>query len=293
MAIQNMITAAFVQQFHNSYEIAAQQTVSVLEATIFSRGTIVGSSFTVNDMGIVEMHDATKFADTVWTIPESGTRQAIMTDKTLAIPVWKQDLQKLIANPQGPYMQLCVAAGNREKDKTIYRALLDSVLRKEEENGAYTPVALPAAQKIAAGGTTFTKAKAIYARSIFRRNQVDGQQGEKLYIAYDAEMLRQILSDPTLTSADYMAGKMLQEGQVAGQWLGFNWVPYESLDRAANVTTTVAWTGTSTHFGIGSNLQTDIGPRRDKQGTMQIQVDCGYGAARANEKKVVQIDFEV
>lgn len=295
MAIQNqnMITAAFVQQFHDSYELATQQKLSVLEAAVQPRGRITGSSFTVNDMGAIEMQDADKFGDTVWTIPESGTRRADMRDKTLAVPVWKQDIHKLIADPQGSYLQLCIAAANRKKDSIIYRALLDPVPRKEEENGAYTPVPLPVSQKIASGGTPLTKAKLIYARSIFRRNECDEEQGEKLYIAYDADMLIQILSDTTLTSSEFMAGKMLQEGAVGQNWLGFSWIPYQSLDRVANVTSTAAWAGTAVHFGTGMDLETDIGKRRDKQGTIQIQVDASFGAARANEKKVVQIDFEV
>lgn len=290
---QNMITAAFVQQFHNSYEIACQQKESRLEATITTRGSITGSSFTVNDMGSLEMQDAEKFADTKWQIPESGTRIAYMQDKNLAVPVWKQDLQKLIANPQGEYMQLCVASGNRKKDAIIYRALLDPVMRKVSENGTPSPVALPATQKIANGGTSLTKEKIIHAKSMFCENECDEDNGEELFIAYDAEMLRQIMSDTTLTSADYMAVKMLQDGAVAGNWLGFKWVKYQALDRKEGITSTVAWCKSALHFGVGSEMGTDIGPRRDKQNTTQIMVDCSYGAARANEKKVVQIDFKV
>ena len=29
----------------------------------------------------------------------------------------------------------------------------------------------------------------------------------------------------TLTSADFMAVKMLQSGDVSGRWMGFNWIP--------------------------------------------------------------------
>ncbi|MGU7802594.1 phage capsid protein, partial [Escherichia coli] len=94
---------------------------------------------------------------------------------------------------------------NRKKDDVIYRALLDTVLRKTSSGGAYAPVALPASQKIVAGGTGMTKAKLIAAKAMFRRNECDEQNGEELYITYNADMLTQILSDTTLTSADFMA----------------------------------------------------------------------------------------
>lgn len=115
----------------------------------------------------------------------------------------------------------------------IYRALLDTVLRKTSDTGAYAPVALPASQKIVAGGTGMTKAKLIAAKAMFRRNECDEQNGEGLFITYNADMLTQILSDTTLTSADFMAVKMLQEGAVSGNWLGFKWLAYENWTRPA------------------------------------------------------------
>lgn len=291
-----MITAAFVQQFHDSFEILSQQKDSRLQGAVHDRGMITGASFTINDMGTIEMNAiTTRFGDTVWNVPEAGTRNALMADYGVFVPVEKRDLRKLIADPQGPYLQLTLAAANRKKDDVIYRALLDTVLRKVENNGAYTPVALPAAQKIVAGGTGVTKAKLIAAKAMFRRNECDEQNGEELYITYNADMLTSILSDTTLTSADFMAVKMLQEGALSGNWLGFRWLAYEKLDAVtdAGVTTktAVAWAKSAVHFGTGAEYNTDIGPRRDKNNTIQISVDASYGAGRAAEEKVVSIGF--
>ncbi|WP_024529654.1 phage capsid protein [Serratia fonticola] len=293
---KNMITAAFVQQFHDSFEILSQQKDSRLQGAVHDRGMITGAAFTINDMGTIEMNQiTTRFGDTVWDVPEAGTRNALMADYGVFVPVEKRDLRKLIADPQGPYLQLTLAAANRKKDDVIYRALLDTVLRKTENNGAYTPVALPAAQKIVAGGTGVTKAKLIAAKAMFRRNECDEQNGEELYITYNADMLTSILSDTTLTSADFMAVKMLQEGALSGNWLGFRWLAYEKLDAAedAGVTTktAVAWAKSAVHFGTGAEYNTDIGPRRDKNNTIQISVDASYGAGRAAEEKVVSIGF--
>ncbi|WP_240024321.1 phage capsid protein [Serratia marcescens] len=295
---KNMITAAFVQQFHDSFEIASQQKDSRLQAAVHDRGMITGASFTINDMGTIEMNPITeRFGDTVWDLPEAGTRNALMADYGVFVPVEKRDLRKLIADPQGPYLQLTLAAANRKKDDVIYRALLDTVLRKTSNTGAYAPVALPASQKIVAGGTGMTKAKLIAAKAMFRRNECDEQNGEELFITYNADMLTQILSDTTLTSADFMAVKMLQEGAVSGNWLGFKWLAYEKLDSASagdpavTTKTAAAWCKSAVHFGTGAEYNTDIGPRRDKNSTIQISVDASYGAGRAAENKVVAIDF--
>ena len=293
-----MITAAFVQQFHDSFEIAAQQNDSRLQAAVHDRGMITGASFTINDMGTIEMNQITeRFGDTVWDLPDAGTRNALMADYGLFVPVEKRDLRKLIADPQGPYLKLTLSAANRKKDDVIYRGLLDPVLRKTSDTGAYAPVVLPASQKIVAGGTGMTKAKLIAAKAMFRRNECDEQNGEELFITYNADMLTQILSDTTLTSADFMAVKMLQEGAVSGNWLGFKWLAYEKLDSASagdpavTTKTAAAWCKSAVHFGTGAEYNTDIGPRRDKNNTIQISVDASYGAGRAAENKVVAIDF--
>ncbi len=289
--MNNTITAAFVTQFHDSFVAAAEQKESRFESTVTNRGMITGSSFTANDMGTVEASQVTnRYGDTEWTIPDVGTRQAIMADYDVAIPVDQFDLPKLLANPQGDYLQRSIAAMNRKKDAIIYAALRGSALRKTDELGTYSGVSLPSGQVIAAGGTGMTKAKIIQARKLFRGNEADNHAGEELFFSYDAGMLEDILSDTTLTSADYMAVKMLQEGDISGKWLGFNWIPYEAL-AGTTTKTAVAWTKTSAHFGMGDNVRTDIGPRRDKRNLIQIYAAMSLASVRVNESKVATIDY--
>nr|WP_228293378.1 phage capsid protein [Klebsiella variicola] len=243
-------------------------------------------------MGTIEMTQiTTRFGDTVWDVPEAGTRNALMADYGVFVPVEKRDLRKLIADPQGPYLQLTLSAANRKKDDVIYRALLDAVLRKTENNGAYASVTLPASQKIVAGGTGMTKAKLIAAKAMFRRNECDEQNGEELYMTYNADMLTQILSDTTLTSADFMAVKMLQEGAVNGNWLGFKWLAYEKLDSvtADSVTTktAAAWCKSAVHFGTGAEYNVDNGFSNTMRGYgALITRSPAYLASRAEQKKM-------
>ena len=285
------ITAAFVQQFHDSFVAANEQKESRFESRVTNRGMIVGSSFTANDMGTIEMSQVTnRYGDTEFTIPDVGTRQALMSDYDVAVPVDQFDLPKLLANPQGDYLQRCLAAAQRKKDAVIYAAIKGNALRRTDESGSYGNTALPSAQVIAAGGTGMSKAKIIQAKKIFRTNEADEHAGEELFMAFDAGMLEDILSDTTLTSADYMAVKMLQNGDITGKWMGFNWVPYEALS-GTSTKTTVAWAKSGVHFGTGKNVSTDIGPRRDKRNLIQIYVALSLGAVRVNEYKAVTIDY--
>lgn len=293
---QNKITAAFVQQFHNTYEVAAMQNESRLLKTSVNRGAIEGESFTINDMGQVEMQPSgERFGDTNWQIPDTGVRTALMSDYDCFIPIENRDLPKLKATPNDKYMKNLISARNRKTDDIIYQALVGGVTRTTVNDAGVKSVAtvnLPVGQIILSAFGTL-KEKLAKAKSLFRKNEVDEHNGETLYILYTSTMLEDILGDTTLTSADYMAGKMLQEGGVGGKWMGFNWIPYEKLNQGATAgeLRTVAYCGSAVHFGDAPITGFDISTRPDKKNIKQVGGVHSFGAGRANELKVVAIDF--
>lgn len=293
-ANKNKITAAYVEQFHNTFEIICQQKESRLLKTAVNRGSITGASFTINDMGNVEMRERTRYGDTQWDLPDAGTRRVILSDYDLAIPIPKDDVPKMLASVQGKYLDACVYAYQRKVDSIIYTALLEPIPRISEYNGKAKDVALPKTQIITKGGSGSIKDKILTAKSIFRANECDEENGETLYITYDANMLLQILSDTTLTSADYMSVKMLQEGQVI-DWCGIKWIPYNNLQFSEDKTykRVPMYTGTAVHYGQGASYEVDISKRADKNNTTQIYVDGSMAAGRANEQKVVEIQLAV
>jgi hypothetical protein len=295
---ENKITAAFVQQYHNTYEVASMQNESRLLKTAVNRGVIEGESFTINDMGQVEMSaSGARFGDTTWTIPDTGVRTALMSDFDLFIPIENRDLPKLKATPNDKYMKNLISAKNRKTDDIIYQALVGGVTRTSVNDAGVKSVAtvqLPAGQIILSGFGTL-KAQLVKAKALFRKNECDEHNGETLNILYTSTMLEKILGDTTLTSADFMAGKMLQEGGVGGKWLGFNWIPYEKLNQGAAVgeLRTVAYCGSAVHFGDAAIAGFDISTRPDKKNIKQVGGVHSFGAGRANEVKVVAIDFVV
>lgn len=286
---------AFKQQFHDSYRDAlAQRDCRFAKASI-DRGMIEGSSFTINSLGTTEMKAVTgRYQDKTPQSLDQNTRVVYMADYDATIVVDGFDIPKLSADPSFKYPGLLADASNRLKDKVIYRALLDAVVTKSGEN-TFSTTSLPSSQIVLAGGTAFTKAKAIFARSLFRKNECDEQNGEQLFIAYNDEMVRQILADTTLTSSDFMAVQMLQSGKVAENWMGFTWVPYQALDNGAGGGTearTVAWAKSGVEIGMGINFKTDVSENKAKRGhPTEAYGWLSLGAGRQDEKKVVAIDF--
>jgi hypothetical protein len=292
-AVNDSITAAFVQQFADTYMMVAQQKESRLQSTVTDVGGVTGTSFTANNVAATQANQVTsRLGDTEWSDNANDTRVIMMGDWDWSTPVDTFDVPKLKANPGGTYTQNGVAAMNRAKDAVIYSAALAASITRTAEATPYGTVALPSSQKIVDGGTGMTKAKLITAKKLFRKAEADEQNGEELYMLYDAEMLEDILSDTTLTSADFMAVQMLQDGKLSGKWLGFNWIPYEALKTVSTVKTTVAYTKSAIQFGTGMNRVVDIGPRRDKKNATQIYIQESYGAGRIQENKVVSIDYQ-
>ncbi|MBU0539870.1 MAG: hypothetical protein KKF24_10730 [Gammaproteobacteria bacterium] len=282
------ITEAFVRQFDTQIRLEAQQTDSRLQSCVTDRGSITGESFTANLLGTVDELDAdtTRHGDTVWSDIEHKTPIATMADFYKAYPVDRADEAKLLANPSGEYMNRLIAAKNLRIDKILYDAARATQLLKDGST-----VALPSGQKIAHGSAGLTKAKLIQTKKIFRANEADEHTGEELYIAYDSEMLEDILSDTTLTSADYMAVKMLQEGDVAGKWLGFKWKPYNRLYDDGATKFTIAWAKSGIQLGTGF-VSGNAQRRGDKKDTMQVSMAASFGALRTQSEKVVEIAFQ-
>ncbi len=286
------ITQAFVQQWDTTIRMQAQQKKSRFEPRVLDRGNITGESFTANKLDAIEdtPENNTRHGDTVWSDANHSTRVALMQDFYQALPVDRADEPKVIANPTGSYMDSLLGAWGRRKDSVILTAMLGNSQTKE---GAQ--IALPSSQIITDGGTGFTKAKLITAKKLFRANEADEQADDpqELCIAYTSDMLEDILIDTTLTSADFMAVKMLQDGNVAGKWLGINWIPYEKVkNQGGTVRRTAVWANSAIHFGTGF-FEGKSQRRGDKKDTMQVSAAGSIGATRVWEYGVVAVDFNV
>jgi hypothetical protein len=286
------ITQAFVQQWDTSLRAELAQKDSRLMKAVTDRGTIVGESFTItnlDDDGSILPVNTVRHGDTQWSDDIFITAVVTMKDYFDAKPLDRNDIPKMLVNPVtgGDYMNKMVAKRNRTVDYLIYRAARDGQLKKDG-----TTEVLPSSQKIAHGGTGFTKAKLITTRKLFRFNECDEHNGEELNIMYTADMLEDILSDTTLTSADFLAVRMLQSGDVSGKWMGFNWIPFEGIDPVSSSTYyTVAWAKSGIHLGKGFE-EGDVGPRRDKKNLTQVSLAASYGAGRQQAKKVVEIAYQ-
>lgn len=279
------ITEAFVQAFANNFMHVAQQSASRLEKAVTLEPNVVGASKSVNRLGQrTATRRTTRHGDTPINDQAHSTRYVDLFDWEDGDLLDDQDKIRMLVDPQSDYVKAMVAALNRAKDDVIISAALGSA-RSTSGN-----VALTAGQQIANGGTGMTKAKIITAKKIFRANEADEHNGEELYITYTDDELEDVLSDTTLTSADFMAVKALQEGDISRKWCGFNWIPTQRVPDTGSVRSCFAWAKSGIVLGVGKDITTKVGEDPSKAFNVRLYAKMSLGAVRVEEEKVVQID---
>ena len=287
----NTIDSVFVKQYADTYISLMEQKESKLLSTVTNIGAVTGTSFTVNEMGTLgdEFTSLTRFGDTQYVDASFASRLATMNDFPNFTRLAIQDLYKLKAQPQDQLLQRLHAKWNRKVDKVVYNALIGNAARKVVGADTYTNVALPATQILGDAAVAPTKQLLIDIRTKFMENECD----EDIYITYNADLLNAILADPTLTSADYLAGQMLQKGEVSN-FLGLNWTHYEGIKAADGLSATgVAYTRSAVEVGINTISPMDINQVETLNRSLSIGHIEAIGAVRTDEKRVVAFKFKV
>ncbi|MNJ17902.1 hypothetical protein D3C77_121930 [compost metagenome] len=282
--MSQQITEAFVQQFADNFMHVAQQKMSRLESTVTIEPNIVGMSKSINRLGQRTAQRRTqRHGDTPLNDQPHSTRYVDLYDWEDGDMVDDQDKIRMLVDPTSDYVKAMVQSMNRAKDDVIISSL-GGPSRSTSGN-----ILLPASQKIAVGGTGLTKTKIIQAKKIFRLNEADEEAGEELYMVYHANALTDILADTTLTSADFMSVKMLQEGTLKGTWMGFRWIPSERLPKAGATRFCYAYAKSGVTLGKGKEITTKVGEDPGKAFNVRIYAKQSLGSVRVEEEKVVEI----
>ncbi|MDG9783873.1 phage capsid protein [Metapseudomonas otitidis] len=282
--MSQFITEAFVQQFADNFNHVAQQKQSRLESCVTIEPNIVGMSKSINRLGQrTAQRRTSRHGDTPINDQPHSTRFVDLYDWEDGDMVDDQDKIRMLVDPTSDYVNAMVAGLNRAKDDVIISALGGSA---RATSGS---IVLPSSQKIAVGGTGLTKAKIIQAKKIFRANEADEEAGEELFMVYSATALADILADTTLTSADFLAGQMLQSGTLKGKWMGFNWIPSERCPKASSTRYLYAFAKSGVTLGKGKEITTKVGEDPGKGFNVRIYAKMSIGAVRVEEEKVVEI----
>lgn len=300
------VDQAFITQFQDTFHMVGQQRQSRLENLVRRKpGSVVGEAFTIDVLASTEADsNPARHADIVYADLDQERRFADMLDYRKAELIDEFDKLKLLIQPQNQYNQTLVAAVNRAKDRTIINALLGSVRTKSSGS-----IALPAGQKIAVGGTGLTIAKLRQAKILLDDAEMDdseffAQTGNAItkqeafgnlsvpsyVIVCTTKQIDNMLADTSVTSADYNTVKALVSGSI-NTFMGFMFirVPSSFLPITGTTRSVVAYAPRAVEYGVGLETSGMI-ERVVHKDAWQVLAKGSFGAARAEDKGVVQID---
>lgn len=298
------VDEAFVTQFADDFYMVGQQKKSRLESYVTNRGKIVGEAFTVDILGkgsgseIMSRHGDTPLNDTT-----VSRRFADMRDFDHAELIDQLDEVKMLIQPKNRYVQNSISVLNRYKDQVIVDALLGSARTKSGST------ALPSGQKIAVGGTALTLDKLRQTKVLLDEAEMDdsdffdsighqpgyqsefGQGMASYIIIVSTKQLDAMLAVTEVKSADYNSVKALVNGAI-DTYMGFKFVrvPTDRLPLSGGTRSCVAYAPRALHFGTGKEIGARLAERPDKRFSWQVYANASFGAVRAEDAGVVQID---
>lgn len=285
------IGVAHVQGWFEGYYALAQQRNSRFMPYVRTDGEIKGKWAWFNRLGAIQMVKRTsRFQDTNIVDSPHSRRGCPMDDYEVGEFVEKQDLHRLITDPQNSYVRNAVWAANRNKDSTILAAVNGSAVSADEDD-TQTSNALPSAQKIVVNSTGLTLAKLKDARRILHASEVLMEEDEgELPFALSAKQMDDLLNITEIKSIDYNEDKPGVKGRVA-RYMGFIFIETERLavDGSSN-RLCLTWKPSAMGFRQpGGDPETSVDKRPDKGNAIQVLAQQTVGAVRIEDVGVVQV----
>ena len=283
MSVQ--ITTAFVEQYKSNVFHLSQQKGSRLRDAVRTE-TVVGKSHFFERIGSTAAQKRTsRHSDTPRVDTPHSRRKVTMEDYDWADLIDQEDKVRMLISPESEYAQAGAWAMGRAMDDAIIDAASGNAFGGVA--GGST-VALPSGQKIVHGSAGLSVTKLIVAKEILDANSVDPE--EPRYCVVTSKQLSDLLAITQITSADFNSVKALVQGDI-DTFMGFKFIRTERLDTNSSSNRLVlAFAQSGIGLAVGSDIQTRITERADKNYATQVFLSMTIGATRIEDEKVVEIE---
>lgn len=185
--------------------------------------------------------------------------------------------------PTSSYVQEDANRYNRDVDDLACDIALRAARTGEDGTGT---LALPAEQKIAAGGTGLTLAKLITASEI--RLGAEMEDENPWIMVVSKQQMTNLLNTTEIKNADYNTVKALVAGTVKS-FMGFEFKINNRLPKVSTTRSCVAFAKGSIKMIRGA-MKTSISIRHDLSDATQIYTTYNLGGTRVHDEAVIQID---
>ena len=286
--MSTQVGVAHVEQFKNNVIMLSQQRDSRL------RGAVrVDPDFLKGKSGFYERIGATavvkrtsRHSDTPLVSTPHSRRRVTMDDYEWADLIDRQDVIRMMIDPESRYAKNASQAMGRQMDDVIITAMGGSSYAIDEDDSA-SAVTFPAGQKVAHGSAGLTVAKILSAKEILWANEVD--DSEQMFIVCSGKQISDLLNTTEVKSSDFNTVKALAQGEIS-DFAGFTFIRSERLATDATPSRLAyAFVPSSIGLAIGDDVTSRVSERDDKSYATQVYLSMSIGATRVEEEKIVQI----
>jgi Phage capsid protein len=285
----------------------AQQKQTQGMAAVRVREGVIGKTEPFQRMAATSMTETlVRDGDTVYQNPTLSKRRANLRDFTTAILVDDFDKVKTMTDPQSEFAMSLAWARNRTIDDlilgvaglgtagaagTAVGGILGLATVVDEAAESSTATALPTAQQIVDGGTNLTMAKIAQAAFLMDAADVDP---DGRYFFYSPAGMRKLITDNTVTSADYTTIKALRDGGFPqdATWMGFQWRRSTRLPITGNIRSCIAVQKRSVGFAVAMMAGVEIDRAVHKNNNTQVLLKFSGGGVRIEDVGVVQVNID-
>ena len=235
------INDAFVKQFESEVHMAYQRMGSKLRNTTRFKGNVKGTSTTFQKVGTGVAGTKSRHGNVPVMSIDHTNVECTLGDYYAADYIDKLDELKINHDERMVVTQSAAAAIGRKSDELIVAAL-DGTSNTIVESGT--------------DGLTQAKIETVFAN--FGDNDVP-EDGERYFIVSPTAWT-DLLSISAFADADFVGSDDLpyKGGMVARRWLGFMWMTFSGLDKAANIRKNFAYHRSAIGLASGAEVSTEL-----------------------------------
>ena len=283
------IEAAHLNTYANIIQLLLQDRGRKLSPGINIRSYTGKGVRVVDQVDVVEATEIIgRHTDTEITDPDQTARWAFPRDWGVASMIDKEDLIRMMTDPQSEFAEAQMKSIGRKHDDAVIDAFFTDTAKVGQDGTETITFSADGGTQVAAGGVGMTVAKLRAAKKALMANEVDIDNDE-LWCGLTAEQHDDLLTETQAINLDYTNKPVLVEGAITS-FMGFRFLHSErfTVDGSAD-RRCPAWAKSGMVLGLWNAIETDVSKRADKWNNLQIMAKSTFGATRTEGKKIVEI----
>lgn len=296
--MSQQIPTAWVNQYKDNVTALYQQQGSKLRGNVRERSVTGASDFWDLLGPTAAVKKTTRHADTPQVDTPHSRRMVTTVDYEWADLIDKQDLYRILIDPQSAYAVNAAKALQRAYDDEVIGAFDGTA---KSGNAGATSVTFasdwPTTRGAAQGDEDFSAAALTVPnlttiKADMDANDVDDDGRFIIMSPYGFTQLLKASTAPQITNADYATVKALVNGDI-DTFLGFKFIRSTRLPSpSANLRYGYAWQMNAMAVSVGMEMLTRVTERADKGYSTQVYAAMSFGATRVQGNGVVRFKID-